>query len=319
MSLSSGGIGISARVPDLPTADAAASAMPLPAPSPATFELRRRHQLLAIRRGSRAFGRSLEALAHGDAAIALTEIQQAAAGRGRDLASVQLFTGLSLMQLDRMPEATSSLGSVVASDVPLPDRLMRQHLTRRHARRCIITPNVTAHTGMDRGGVALLLAELLQHTGQTKRSTDLLETYGARTHSGSPGPVSRRPLPHGRRLGGRGAGDGSLRDQRRRPHAAHPHPSSAGLSASAARSSRRSPRSGRRCGSRTATRHLLNEARYERALVYEAEGKRALARKDLERIHDHEPELPRCRGAAAGGAARPVRLRPGAASHRAPV
>ena len=34
---------------------------------------------------------------------------------------------------------------------------------------------------------------------------------------------------------------------------------------------------------------LLNAARYERALLYEAEGKVALARKDLERIFDHGP------------------------------
>jgi hypothetical protein len=289
MSLSSGGIGISARIPDLPAADAAASDIPLPAPSPATFELRRRHQFLVIRRGSRAFGRGLEALAHGNAGLALTEMQQAAAGRGGDLASVQLFTGLCLMQLDRMPEATASLGSVVGSDVPLPDRLMRQHLSRGTL-EVHITPNVTAHTGMDRGGVALLLSELLQHTGQSKRSTDLLETYGARTHSTALALC----------LADRYLIDGAWEDVERvtDPFAINVDDLTLHILILRARAQRErgafiptltTLREALRFKDRDA--YLLNEARYERALVYEAGGKRALARKDLERIHDHEPEF----------------------------
>ncbi len=284
-----GGIGISARIPDLPNEGSSATDVPLPSPAPPQFQLRPRHQFLVLGRGSWAFGRGLEALSNGGPEIALTDMHQAAATRTGNQASVLLFTGLCLMVLDRLPEAASSLRSVVASDAPLPDRLMRQHLSSGTL-EVHITPHVTAHAGMDRGGVALLLGELLQHTGQTKEATALLETYGARTHSaalalcladrylmdGASGDVERVTDPFATNVDDLTLHILILRARAQRERGAF-IPTLTTL------------REALRFKDRDT--YLLNEARYERALVYEAGGKRALARKDLERIHDHEPEF----------------------------
>jgi tetratricopeptide (TPR) repeat protein len=278
--LSSGGVGISARVPDTP--DTAT----LPAPSPARFEIRSRHRWF-LRRGSRAFGRGIEALSSGDASRALDELEHASTARGGDAASVQLFTGLCLIHLDRLPEAADRLGEVVASDAPLPDRLMRQHLTAG-VLEVHVTPHVNAHASMDRGGVALLLAELLQHDDRAKDATDLLETYGARTNSAALALC----------LADRYLMDRAYDDVERvtEPFATNVDNLTLQILILRARAQRErgslipaliTLREALRFKERDA--YLLNEARYERALVYEAGDKRALARKDLERIHDHEP------------------------------
>jgi tetratricopeptide (TPR) repeat protein len=280
-SLSSGGVGISARVPDMPD-DAV-----LPAPSAPRFDVRARHQWFVLRRRSRAFGRGVEALSKGDASGALGELEHAAAARHGDAASIQLFTALALIRLDRLPDAADSLSLVVASDAPLPDRLMRQHLAAG-VLEVHVTPHVNAHASMDRGGVALLLAELLQHEDRAKEATDLLETYGARTNSAALALC----------LADRYLMDRAYDDVERvtDPFATNLDNLTLQILILRARAQRErgalipaliTLREALRFKERD--RYLLNEARYERALVYEAGGKRALARKDLERIRDHEP------------------------------
>jgi len=287
-SLSASGIGISARIPEPRAADdEAAEPLPLPPPARPRMAMRTRHVSFMVSRYRRAFRRGLIALSQGNPGIALAELEQASLKGGARHASVQLFVGLSLMEVERMPEAASVLRSVVASDAPLPDRLMRRHLSAA-ALEVHMTPNITAHTGMDRGGVALLLAEVLQHAGRPQEAIDLLETFGARTNSAALALC----------LADRYLMDGEWREVERVTDAFETNVDDLSLQILILRA-----RAQRELGEFIPTlttlrealrfkqrdRTLLNQARYERALMYEAEGKRALARKDLERIFDREP------------------------------
>lgn len=249
--------------------------------------LRPRHKALIVRRSGRAFRRGLEALSHGSPGIALSEMEHPSLKGGARHPSVQLFVGLSLMELDRLPEAASALRSVVASDAPLPDRLMRRHLSAATL-EVHLTPRITAHTGMDRGGVALLLAEILQHAGQPQEATALLETFGARTNSAALALC----------LADHYLMDDAWSDVERVTDAFATNVDDLSLQILILRA-RAQREQGEFIPTLTTLREalrfkkrnasLLNQARYERALMYEAEGKRALARKDLERIFDHEP------------------------------
>ena len=249
--------------------------------------LRPRHKAFTVSRSGRAFRRGLEALSQGNAGNALAEMEQASLKGGARHTSVQLFVGLSLMELDRFPEAASALRKVVASDAPLPDRLMRRHLSAA-ALEVHLTPHITAHAGMDRGGVALLLAEVLQHAGESQEATDLLETFGARTNSAALALC----------LADRYLTDGAWSEVERVTDAFTTNVDDLSLQILILRAwaqreqgefipTLTTLREALRFKKRDAS--LLNQARYERALMYETEGKRALARKDLERIFDHEP------------------------------
>jgi tetratricopeptide (TPR) repeat protein len=287
LSFSASGIGISARTPE-PTGHGPSIELPtLPTPSRARFTLRARRGVLVARRYRRAFGRGVAAFAAGNAGIALTQMEQAAVKRGAEAASVQLFIALCLIELDRLPEAVSQLRRVVASDAPLPDRLMRRYLSAG-VLEVHITSNITAHTGMDRGGVALLLAEILQHIGHPLEAIDLLETLSTRTQSAAialcladlylaaeaSDDVERVTDAFTTNVDDLSLQILILRARAQRERGAF-IPTLITLR-EALRFRKRDPA-------------LLNEARYERALMYEAEGKRALARKDLERILDHDP------------------------------
>jgi len=221
--------------------------------------------------------------------MALMEVERASAKARGERTSIQLFAALSLIQLGRLQEAASALRTVVVSSVPLPDRLMRRHLARG-VLEVHVTPNITAHASMDRGGVALLLAEVYQHIERRQDAIDLLEALGARTRSaavalfladlylaeGAWDEVERVTDAFTANLDDLSVQILVLRARAQRRRGAF-IPTLTTLR-EALRFRRRDP-------------GLLNEARYERALMYEAEGKRALARKDLERIFDHGPDF----------------------------
>jgi tetratricopeptide (TPR) repeat protein len=285
LSFSANGIGISARTPE-PTRTGTATVRPeLPSPSPPQISVRPRRWIVVRR--SRRFRRGLVALAGGDAGLALTELEQAAGDATTSEASIQLFAAFGLIQLGRLPEAGSALRRVVATDAPLPDRLMRRYLSGG-VLEVHVTPNVTAHTGMDRGGVALLLVEMYQHIERLQDAIDLLQDLGARTQSaavalcladlylteGMWDEVERVTEAFTANLDDLSMQILILRARAQRER---------GTFIPALRTLREALRFRKR------DPVLLNEARYERALLYETQGKRALARKDLERIYDHGP------------------------------
>jgi tetratricopeptide (TPR) repeat protein len=289
LSFSASGIGISARTPE-PTEQEGSGARPaLPRPSRPLFAPRSRKGIFVAGRYRRAFRRGLAELAQGNAGIALVEMERASVKGGAGRASIQLFVAFCLIELERLPEAACALRWVVASDAPLPDQLMRKHLSAS-VLEVHVTPNITAHTGMDRGGVALLLAEILQHVGRPLEAIDLLETLVARTRSAAVALC----------LADRYLADEAWDEVERVTDAFTSNVDDLSLQILILRARAQRER-GAFIPTLTTLREalrfrkrdpsLLNAARYERALMYEAEGKRALARKDLERIFDHEPDF----------------------------
>jgi tetratricopeptide (TPR) repeat protein len=287
LSFSTSGIGISARTSD-PADPATSETRPaLPAPSRPRFTVRPRRGILALRRYRRAFRRGLLALSDDEAGIALQEMEQASEKAGAEHVSVQFFVALCLIDLRRLPEAASGLREVVASDAPLPDRLMRTRVSKGIL-EVHLTPNVTAHTGMDRGGAALLLAEILQHLERPSEAIELLETLGTRTKSAAVA-LSLADLY---------MADEEWDEVERVTDAFTTNLDDLSLQILIMRARAQRERTAfipalitlrEALRFRARDRFLLNAARYERALLYEAEGKRALARKDLERIYDRAP------------------------------
>ena len=287
LSFSASGIGITARTPEPTVPGTSARPPELPAPSRPALSVRTGRGILEVRPYRRAFRRGLIAFAKGNSGIALEEMEKASTKAGPDRASLQLFIALCLIDLGRLPDAASRLRTLVASDTRLPDRLMRRHLSAG-VLEVHLTPNITAHAGMDRGGVALPLAEIHQHIGNRERALDLLEALGTRTRSaaialcladlyldeGAWDEVERVTGPFTTNVDDLTLQILILRARAQRARGAF-IPTLTTL------------REALRFRKRDSV--LLNEARYERALMYEAEGKRVHARKDLERIFDHAP------------------------------
>jgi tetratricopeptide (TPR) repeat protein len=287
LSFSPSGIGISARTPD-PTDERTSEGRPaLPSPTRPQFSVRPGRGIFAVRRYRRAFRRGLIAFAKDKPGVALQEMEQASMRGGAERASVQLFLALCLIELDRLPEAASSLRALVASGAQLPDRLMRANLSGG-VLESHVTPNITAHTSLDRVGAALLLAETLQRVQRPSEAIDLLEMLGARTKS----------LVISLCLADLYLAEGAWEDVERVTDAFTSNVDDLSLRILIIRARAQRER-GVFIPTLTTLREalrfrkrdpfLLNAARYERALLYEAEGKRALARKDLERIFDHGP------------------------------
>ena len=214
-------------------------------------------------------------------------MERASLKGGAERASVQLFLALCLIDLGRLPEAASRLRALVASDAQLPDRLMHRNLSDG-VLETHVTPNITAHTALDRIGASLLLAEVLQRTHRPSEAIDLLEMLGARTRS----------LVLALCLADLYLAEGAWEDVERVTDAFASNVDDLSLRILIIRARAQRER-GVFIPTLTTLREalrfrkrdpfLLNAARYERALLYEAEGKRALARKDLERIFDHGP------------------------------
>ena len=174
-----------------PTAEPASGDKPaLPSPTRPGFSVRPGKGIFAMRRYRRAFRRGLIAFAQGKPEIALQEMEQASLKGGAERASVQLFLALCLIDLGRLPEAASRLRALVASGAPLPDRLMHTNLSGG-VLEAHVTPNVTAHTSLDRIGAALLLAEVLERTHRPSEAIELLEMLGAGPGLWSSRSVSR--------------------------------------------------------------------------------------------------------------------------------
>lgn len=245
-----------------------------------------RHPGLFASRSERGFYRGLLAYTEGDHASALKALQEASAG-GTPEPSIELFSALSLIALDRVPEAEPLLRRVIASDTALPDELSRKYAASG-VLQVQVTPSVQVNLALDRGGAALMLAEVLQHMGRDSEAIELLETLGSVTGDRVVA-LSLADLYEEQQdwrslvrvTEGSGDNDGDLGLQllvlRMRGLRETGDP----------RAARALSKEGLRFRKRDAA--LLLGVRFERALALTALGKGSLARKDLERIYEEDP------------------------------
>jgi resuscitation-promoting factor RpfB len=255
-------------------------------PSAPALQVRSRPSPFMPRR-DKAFVGAARSVASGDWADALAELSGARRAKGGSAPSIEFLTAACYVGLGQRAQAIEPLERVVASDQRLPDDLMRRYLAAS-AVQVQVTPNVIAQVAMDRAGAALLLAEVLQHTGRTPEAIELLETLGASTSS----PALALSLAD------LYVEQGAWEDARRvtQSFVANTDDLSLQILALRARAQRESgDLAGAAASLKEALRfrkrdpHLLNAARYERALLEELMGRRAQARKDLTRIYDADP------------------------------
>lgn len=90
----------------------------------------------------------------------------------------EFFAALSLVALDRVPEAVPYFEAVLASDHSVPDPIMTKYKVGG-AMQVNVTPAVAVTLPMSNLAVALMLAEAYQHTGQRQKASELLESLGA--------------------------------------------------------------------------------------------------------------------------------------------
>lgn len=195
--------------------------------------------------------------------------------------SEEYFAAMALVALGREEEAIEPLEQVVSSSEELPDQLMQKYGVAGEM-LIQITPNVTGQLPVSHLGAALLLAELYQSTGKRRKAIELLESLG----SLAPDPIFALSLADlyaeesnwnevvRVTEGFENRDDATCELVVLRARALYELGLVEGCIAAARealRSRRRSP-------------ELLRLARYLRALAYEASGKKALARRDFERI-----------------------------------
>jgi tetratricopeptide (TPR) repeat protein len=194
----------------------------------------------------------------------------------------EYFAAMSLIALARYEDAIDALEDVVASSVGLPDPLMVKYGVTGMT-QVQVTPNVVAELPISPVGAALMLAELYQEIGSPKQAIELLESLG----SVAPDPIFALSLAE--LYTGESAWDDVVRVSEgftntddatcellaMRANALY----EVGLMEAAIAAAKEALRSSKRAP------ELLRAARYVRALAYEANGKKAMARKDLERIY----------------------------------
>lgn len=238
----------------------------------------------------KAFVRGVTAYMQGDHATALSALEESISRdpTGRHVGE-EYFAAFSLMALGKHDKAVEMLEEVLASPIELPDPLMQKYGIGGAA-LVSVTPNVVAELPHGSLAAALLLAELHQHEGRADRAAEVMESLGAV----APDPVFALSLAdlytelqrwddvlrvsedfmrneddatcqllayRARALRQKGLNDAAVE-----------------VLKEALKSKKRSP-------------EVLNQARYERALAYEALGKAARARQEFERIYSVDPQF----------------------------
>lgn len=258
-----------------------------PPPSPPYLQIR--PEIVGASESAQPFASGLSALAFDDADGALAHLERAAeeAGGASTFASIRLSLALVALAQDRRADAVDLLRTVVASDESLPDDRMKRSLAKG-ALEVHVTQNLTVHTSLDRGGAALLLAEVLQSLGRDTEAADLLETLGWRTQQPALALAladhyfERDLLSEVSRVTGRftaNTDDLSLQILLLRARARRSGGDLAFALATleeALRFPDRDP-------------HLLRAVHYERALTLEARGHEELALRELGSIYDEDP------------------------------
>ena len=111
-------------------------------------------------------------------------LRRAAVRRGGAHIGEEFFIALSLVALDRVPEAIPSFEAVLASEGSLPDAIMSKYRIGGTV-DVSVTPAVSVSLPMSNLAVALMLAEAYRRTGQQRKAIELLESLGAEA-PGSP-------------------------------------------------------------------------------------------------------------------------------------
>ncbi len=255
--------------------------------APSAPYLQMRPEVVASAGPDRPLANGIWALAVGDLDVARVDLERSAAHEGSAGASIRLFLALVAIAQERAADAVDLLRAVVASDQVLPDDVMRTQLVRG-ALDVHVTGNLSAHTDLDRGGAALLLAEMLQVDGRPNEAIDLLETMGWRTQQPALALaladlyVEQGMHAEVARVTGRFTANTSdlalqillLRTRARRE--AGDLAVSLATCEEALRFPQRDP-------------HLIRAAHYERALTLEARGQDGLAHRELELILEEDP------------------------------
>lgn len=112
----------------------------------------------------------LNALNNGDADTALQHFNAAST----DEAGAAILSAYLLARKGEKAKAISILEPILKKDVNLPTPLMNQHMSDVKL-EIAITPNVSANLSVSSLAVALLLAELYQHSDQVAEAISLLE------------------------------------------------------------------------------------------------------------------------------------------------
>ena len=105
---------------------------------------------------------------------AAASFEGAVEGDSRNV-SDDFFLGATLARLKRLGEAARCFERVVASEVPLPDALMRKYVPGSMHLQLPITDRVTVTVGFDSIGAAMVLAELYQELGRRQEAIGLLQ------------------------------------------------------------------------------------------------------------------------------------------------
>jgi tetratricopeptide (TPR) repeat protein len=259
----------------------------VPPPSPPYLQIR--PEIVGASGAEEPFANGVSALAFGDVDDALAHLERAAEdARGEStFASIRLALALVALAQERPADAVELLRTVVASDESLPDDRMKKSLVRG-ALEVHVTRNLTIHTSLDRGGAALLFAEVLQSLGRDTEAADLLETLGWRTQQPALALaladhyIERDLHAEVSRVTGRftaNVDDLSLQILLLRARARRSSGDLAFALATleeALRFPDRDP-------------HLLRAVHYERALTLEARGHEELALRELGSIYDEDP------------------------------
>jgi tetratricopeptide (TPR) repeat protein len=236
----------------------------------------------------KAFVRGVTAYMQGKHTEALGFFRQVTALDSRQAhVSEEMFAGLCLVAISNYPEAIAALETVIASHQQIPDALMAKYRVAGRL-KIQVSPFLEADLPMSSVSAALMLAELYQRQGQSDKAIELLESLGSVTDH----PVCALSLAELYSLGGRpddvirvsdgftsNTDDltaelltyraGALSDQ--------------GMPDGALAALKEAMRF------RSRDRAVLRQARYVRALTNEKIGRKALARKDLERIFAEDP------------------------------
>jgi tetratricopeptide (TPR) repeat protein len=113
---------------------------------------------------------------HADALTALRDVE--ARDTGGQHFGEEFFAGMSLVGLERTPEAIPYLEAVLSSDSAIPDPLMAKYGIGG-AMGIGVTPAVSVTVPMSNLAVALILAEAYQSSNQRQKAIELLESLGA--------------------------------------------------------------------------------------------------------------------------------------------
>jgi len=239
-------------------------------------------------KGEKAFVRGVTAYMHGDYQEALTLLQESKAlDPGSSHVAEEYFAAFCMTALNDQEGAMRMLEEVLASDVPLPDRLMVKYGVGGFA-QVSVTPQVVAEVPQGSLAAGLLLAELYQASGKSEKAIEVLESLGSiapnpffalsladlyeeterwddvlrvteQFTSNDDDPTCQLLVYRGKALREKGLGEAALEVLKQ--------------------------------ALKSKKRHqvILDQARFERALTYEALGKNGMARKDLERIYAANP------------------------------